>query len=231
MTQFSDGLRAGGVSYPPAASGNLGVPLDYDPVQNIVPARSFSNTLATVQTVSGAAFTLTAGSGITRTSVNGTAVYAFDVPRNILMTGNVSTVTAVNMNVVGFDYYGQSQTETFSGPTGTGTASTSKTYAAVVSITAAGDTTSAIAIGQGDRIGFAYAVADAGYVLISYSGNLITTSANIALADTATATAFTGDVRGAYTLPSASDGAKRLVVRYTIPSPNSKSLTYGVTPA
>jgi hypothetical protein len=67
---------------------------------------------------------------------------------------------------------------------------------------------------MGDSFGLPYRVTDAGYLLrTGWAGAVADNAGTFTAADTATATASTGDVRGTF-LPatSASNGTRRLVI-------------------
>lgn len=237
MTHFSDPLRTGQAVNPQAANNGggpnatLGGPISPLYFYDILPAATVSVSLATGQTVSGASWTLAAGSGITATTIAGSAAYAFDVPRTVLLTGAVSTVTPTNVTVVGWDTYDVPMTATFSGPTGTGTAASLKAFAAVYSVTAEGDTTSAVSIAAGNGLGMPYRVDAVDYLRMCYSGTIVTASTGFVAASSTTATAFTGDVRGTYTPQSTIDGSKRFTALIYLEDVNSKSGLYGVDQA
>lgn len=237
MTHFSDPLRTGRAVYVGGANtgagpdGTLGAPISPMFFFDVLPANTVSVSLATAQTISGASWTLAAGSGITASTIAGSTAYLFDTPRTVLLTGAVSTVTPGNVTVVGWDLYDGPMTATFSGPTGTGTAASLKAFKAVFSVTTDSNTTSAVSIAQGNALGLPYRVDAADYLRMSYSGTVLTASTGFVAASSTTATAFTGDTRGTYTPQSAIDGVKRFTALIYLADVNSKTGLYGVDQA
>lgn len=239
MTTFQDQIRTGkagspldsrqitGVSF--SGGGVEGVPMFPFAVQDIVPLTAYSNNVATVQTLTSASFVLTAGTGITTTTINGTSYLDLGVPRTLIFTGNVTTVAAALITVTGKDEYLVNVTSTITGPTGTGTAETLKAFRYLGGATVSGNTTSAVVIGTSDRFGLTHAASAYGYTLINWANVWQTSNIGFSGAiQTSPSTALLGDVRGLYLVPSASDGSKRLVVWQFFRDPNSVTGAYGV---
>lgn len=120
--------------------------------------------------------------------------------------------------VVGCDYGGYPVTQRLAGANA-GVATTTKTFAAVFSITPGGTVSgSTVTAGHADVFGFPIAASLFERVDIYWNGALITSSIGFVPADlTNPATNLTGDPRGTYAVPTASNSAKRLVV-YVTPS-------------
>lgn len=231
MTNVGAPLRIGGASSAAVDGGQPGAPNSPIYAYQVTPATLQADNVAVLQTVSGAIFTLAAGTSVTSTTVNGTTYYALDVARNLRATGGSVSTAATLITVAGLDTYRQPMTETFTGPTGTAVTSTVKAFQYVRSITAAGNTTSTVSIGTGDVFGFPYRVATYGDTRIWWDIAGITNSVGITLAVTSAATATTGDVRGTYASATASNGARILSVWIAVQNPDSLTNIYGVTQA
>lgn len=204
-------------------------------VWDVIPQAAVTNNVAASQTAAGAgAVTLTAGTSV-RAVVNsaGQTVYQLDCPRALKV--NCST-TARAFTITGYDYYGQTMTETITVSVA-GTAVTGKkAFYQVLSATIAGSAT-AVVIGTSDVLGIPVRVTNVAYVASVKSNNtLAQDTGTFVAADTATATATTGDVRGTYTPATASDGIVRTVMGILLPAiavgPNATRVgALGVTQA
>lgn len=228
-TQFNS-LRLG-AGKPRGNVRNAGVPVTGVYVYAITPEANTTTALAANQIVSGAAATLTAGPTVTTQTYNGTTEYVLDVPRNISILGGDATTTSTNFTVVGRDVYGIAMTETFAGPTGTGTTTGAKAFKYVQSVTAAGNTTSGVAVGTSSTLGLPYRVDDFGQLVINVNSVLITSSAGWTAADTSTATATTGDTRGTYAAQTAPDGSVKFYFWIASTDASTDDLIYGVDQA
>lgn len=236
MTQFSDGVRvgnAGGLGDPrlPLArsfsgGGVQGVSTSPISLYSVVPV---TGTLAALQTVTAANFTLSSAGGITTTNIGGTTYYDIGCARTLVFTGGVSPQTPVLMVVNGKDDYLQTLTSTLTGPTGTGTAETLKAFRYVSSVFASGNTTSTVSIAVGDRFGFPHCVTSFDFVMLTWASTLVTLSTGFSGAvTTSPSTSALGDVRGLYSVSSASDGIKRFTAWQAINDPNTMNGAYGV---
>lgn len=262
MTQFSDGISVGkagtiqgsgtirnvpqnlqnnGTTASPVwvnASGpggiNEGVPNGVLAQLAITPTTSFTNNLASNQTIAaGGTFTLTAGTGVVSATVNGTPVLDLDCVRNIQFTGTSTATTSSLATVVGYDQYGAKLTQTLATPVGTATTSTKKAFGYISTITCASTTTAGVSVGVGSAFGLPFAASDFGYVIPSWNQIQATTSAGFTPADTTSpATALTGDVRGTYVpQTTAPNGAQNLIIGHFVQSQDSVDLAYGVQQA
>jgi len=216
---------------------DLGIgPLGRIYVWDLIPQAAVTNNLATSQTAAGAgSVTLTAGTSVKSVvTAGGTTVLQLDVPRAIKV--NCST-TARAFTVSGYDYYGQSMSEVITVAVA-GTAVTGlKAFYQVSGVTIAGSAT-AVVVGTADVFGCPVRFTDKSYV-VRYGWNNATTddtSGTLTVADTATATTSTGDVRGTFAPSTAADGIKRAVVTIALPAiavgPNATRVgALGVTQA
>lgn len=248
MTQFSDGVRIG-TAGTQQGSGTIrnvpklattsggssylqqGIPVDVVPALAISPVTSYTNNLATAQTVTaGAFFTLTAGTGISSTTINGVPVLALDAARTLQFTGSSTATTSSIATVRGYDTYGQAMSQNVITPVATATTNTLKAFAYVSSIVSASTTTAGVAVGVGSAFGLPFAASDFGYVRPAWNQIFATANTGFVAADlTSPATVNTGDVRGTYTPQTTSpDGAKMLVIQQMVKSTSSVDLAYGV---
>lgn len=234
MTHFSDGVRTGNagfdsstrvVNQPP---GGANSPIF---VYDIVPATLQNNNIAAAATVSGGSWTVSGGTGTTTTTINGINYVDLGVARNVTASGAVNVV-AVDITVTGLDDVTlQPMTQTFSGPTASAQTGTLKTFRYVRSVATAGNTVGNVSIGTGDVFGLPYRTDAFGYVQLTWNNIGITSVTGFGTASTATATPFTGDVRGVYSVPSVSDGTKRLVAFIFLKNPDTNAGLYGVAQA
>lgn len=217
------------------SSMDLGIgPLGRIYVWDVIPQAAVTNNVAASQTAAGAgAVTLTAGTAVKSVSTNNGTVLQLDVPRALKV--NCAT-TARAFTVSGYDYYGQAMTETITVAVA-GTAVTGKkAFYQVSSATIAGSAT-AVVIGTSDVLGIPVRVTNVAYVAsVKTNSTLAQDTGTFVAADTATATATTGDVRGTYVPGTASDGINRTVMGILLPAiavgPNATRVgALGVTQA
>jgi hypothetical protein len=143
--------------------------------------------------------------------------------------GNDSTGTAA---VVGYDWYGQLVHETVTLANAT-IATSKKALKAVVSITPAGTLSgSNLSVGTSDVYGFQLASYEWAFVTIYWAtppALLTSNTGYTAAVATNPATGITGDVRGTFLVPNASDGTKKLQVFITPQAWNAtQTLLWGV---
>jgi hypothetical protein len=138
------------------------------------------------------------------------------IARNVRITsaGNDSGITFA---VSGFDIYGNPMNETITGANA-GVASGAKAFKYIKSVTSSAAAAGNVSVGTGDVYGFPLRVDRFEQALIFWAGALITSSTGWTAADSNTATATTGDVRGTYATQSASNNSRRLVM-YVMPTP------------
>lgn len=228
-TQF-DSLRLG-AGKPRGNQASPGAAATGVYVYSIVPEANTTTALAANQVASGAALTLTAGPTVTTQTYNGTTEYVLDVPRNVSIVGGAGSTTSTNFTVVGRDVYGVAMSETFAGPTGTGTTQGAKAFKYVQSITAVGNTTSGVSAGTSSTLGLPYRIDDFGQLVINVNDVLITSSAGFTAADATTATATTGDTRGTYAAQTAPDGLVKFYFWLGLTDPSTSDKVYGVLQA
>ena len=226
----------GNIIFDDPAPMDLGIgPIGRVYIWDIIPQAAVTNNIAVSQTASAAgAVTLTAGTSV-RSVINasGSTVLQLDLPRAVKV--NCST-TARAFTVSGYDYYGQAMTETITVSVA-GTAVTGKkAFFQISGVTIAGSAT-VVLVGTSDVLGIPVRVFNTAYVASVKSNNALAQDAGtFVAADTATATATTGDVRGTYVPATASDGIVRTVMTIALPAiavgPNATRVgALGVTQA
>ncbi len=146
----------------------------------------------------------------------------------IVSGGDDSNAT---FTVKGYDIYYYPVTETITGANGTATGK--KAFKYIASITPAGTLSgSAVTVGTTDVMGLPLRADYVSETDISMASTWVTASTGFTAAvTTSPATATTGDVRGTYTLQTASDNSRRLAIFQTPLVTNIGSTTglFGVT--
>lgn len=140
--------------------------------------------------------------------------------RAVSITAGGTTLAGIVFTVVGYDIYGQPQTEAITGPAA-GSVNGKKTWKWISSVTPNGSSAQTVSIGTADIFGFPIKVTSFPYVSLWWN-NASQVFAQFTPADvTNPATTTTGDVRGTFT-PSASaaDGTKRMIAFITVPVAN-----------
>ena len=182
--------------------------------------------ILTAVTATSATLTTTAGAAVVTTA--GT------------ITGLTFTLGAApqTITVSGFDYYGQAMSEAITSSSAVSTAvSGKKAFYLITGITTSGATGTALTVGTTDILGLPVRAFNAGYIVhTGWNNTLADDAGTFVVADTATATTTTGDVRGTYLPSSVTDGIKRLVVTIALPAiavgPNATRIgALGVTQA
>lgn len=217
MTQFADSIFLGPAqtNVAPRSAGGFGFgPVGRLYVMDIVPLALNASAYAASQSPGAAAFTLSAGTGVTAVvDAFGVTRYTADVPRAVSITsgGNDSGISFL---VGGYDQYGKSMTSRVTGAN-VGTVNTLKAFMSVTSIVPSGAVASTVTAGTADIFGFPVCVIDAGYIgNIGWNNILADNGGTFVVADqTSPATSLTGDVRGTYAQAgAASNGVRRLVI-------------------
>ena len=226
----------GNIAFDDPSPMDLGIgPVGRVYIWDVIPQAAVTNNIAASQAPSGASsLTLTAGTSAKSVVRNdGTTVIQLDCPRAVKV--NCST-TARAFTVSGYDYYGQTMTETITVATA-GTAVTGKkAFFQVSGVTIAGSATAAV-VGTSDVLGIPVRVFNVAYVVsVKSNSTLAQDAGTFVAADMTTASATTGDVRGTYTPATASDGIVRTVMTISLPGiavgPNATRVgALGVTQA
>jgi hypothetical protein len=197
---------------------------------DIVPATKSATAVCAAQAVAGAA-----NATINGASASG-GVATFDVARAVNVDSTGAGDTTQTVTVTGTDYWGQAQTETIA-LNGTTAVAGKKAFKTITNVAVSAALAGNLTVGNEDIFGLPYRVTDAGYILRSgWAGALADDAGTFVVADTATATATTGDVRGTYAPSSAANGTRRLVLALGMTAlqagPNAtQTAAVGVTPA
>lgn len=213
MGQQTDDLWMGNATGPQtnswAGPGTIGRgvgPMGRVYLFDIVPAAAAANAVCASQSV-GAAGALT----VNGASASG-GVATFDYARTVNIDTSSANNTTQVITVTGTDYWGQAQTEAIT-CNGTTTVNGDKAFKTISAVSSNAALTGTITVGNNDTFGLPYRVTDAGYLVrVGWAGALAEDAGTFVAADTAAATATTGDVRGTYTPSSAANGSRRLVI-------------------
>jgi len=248
MSHFSDDLYMGpavvggsnvssGPSPMTVGVGPLGRHYCFDVIPVASGTTTGQNQIATSQNLPEGSLTLTAGTGTTAgRDAQGNALVVLDCERTVAVY-SAADHSGSTLTISGYDRYGQAMSQAIAGPNA-GTVQTTKTFKSIKSISSSGAIASACVVGLGTGIGLPYRLTDLGYIQsVMYNQTAITISSTACkVADTTSpATTSTTDVRG-YIVVGATDGAKRLVVNYSLPAlavgPNATRIgAVGVTQA
>jgi len=151
------------------------------------------------------------------------------VSRCLILTNNASDVSGT-YTVAGYDIYGNPMTQVLTGPNNS-TVSTTKAFKYIASITPAGTINStSVSVGTTDLIGIPLFTTRLPYIDFWWGtppAFQTAGSATFVAGVTTTASGTTGDVRGTLTLPSSSDGTKRLVMFWS-PLPSNMTTAAGL---
>jgi hypothetical protein len=207
-------------------------------VFDVVPLTLQTSGLATAQAVASAKnLTLTAGTGVTTSVVNGETRYVLDTPRAVSLDSSGAGDTTQTATVYGYDLYGQPMSEAVA-LNGVTEVYTTKAFKSVTRIAISAATAGNINAGFNDKLGLPVRVTDAGYIVsVKWAGALAADAGTFVAADvTSPATTTTDDVRGTYTPSSAANGTRRLVMTIAVPAigcgPNATRVgALGVTQA
>lgn len=142
--------------------------------------------------------------------------------RAVIITCNNALGVGGNITIAGYDIYGFPMTETLDiAPASALTVTGKKAWKYITSATPAfTDATYTYEIGTTDIFGLPLASSYFGDVLINYPSAVITAATGYTAGVTTTASATTGDVRGTYSLQTASNGTNVLMVMQSILLPN-----------
>lgn len=152
------------------------------------------------------------------------------ISRNVRVTSGGDD-SGISFTVNGYDIYGYPMSETIAGADA-GAASGKKAFKYIASIAINGTAAGTVEVGTGDVYGYPIRVDELAYTESNWSG-AINTGTFVAADTTNPATAMTGDVRGTYAVPSASNGTNRLVAFVTVPVANVGTVAgiFGVSQA
>lgn len=193
------------------------------PIFNYVltPVALATNNIALSQAVAGAGNLTLNGALVT----NGVAV--LDVARNTQIVSSNAGDTTQTVTITGLDYYGVPTVETAT-LNGTTVVFTLKAFKSISNIAVSAVLVGNITVGTHDKFGLPYAASSRLYAQTFWDTAFVTTGTFTAAVATSPATAITGDVRGTFWPPSASDGAKQLGVWLQAANPDTSNALYGV---
>jgi hypothetical protein len=221
MTHFSDGVRAGRNFANNGTASLPGVFMSPINVYDIVPVALDTDGICAQQTLAAA------GAALLNGALASGGTVTLDVPRNVIVDA-AGAATAV-LTVTGTDVYGipMSEAITLNGATAVAGKKAFKTITSIAASAAATD----FFVGTGDVFGLPIRANSRNYVLTAWDGAFVTTGTFVAAVTTTPATTTTGDVRGTYSVPDASDGTKRLTLWVFVLDDDTQTGLYGVTQA
>jgi hypothetical protein len=193
-------------------------------VFDVVPLTANAANICASQTPAGAgALTLLTTStlgGKRIVRADGQTVTQLDTPRALSVTTGTGTTTSSNITITGWDQYGQPMSEVIaSGVVASTTTNGKKAFNQVLSVSGSAATTSTITVGTTQLLGVPVRITNGVYIChVGWSTGFAIDSGSLVVADTATATTTTGDVRGTFSPSSAPDGIKRLVLGIMLPA-------------
>ena len=172
--------------------------------------------------------TLPAGAVLITGALAVAGVGIADVARSVqAVSANVGDTTQV-LTITGTDIYGAAVQATVT-MNGTTVVETLKAFKTITSISSSATSAGAVTIGSGTNLGLPYRIDAAGDLYIGNENNVnaVPAAGALVVADSATATAATGDVRGTYDPSTALDGVKpiKLIAK---PAGRSTVLAFGV---
>lgn len=219
-THIGSPLRMGDSVGKGTAKGSLGAQTSPYFAYKITPVALDADGLAAAQAVAGA------GNLTLNGALAASGVVTLDVPRAISVTSSNAGDTTQTATVAGTDAYGFALVETIAF-NGAATISGKKAFKTVTSIAISAALAGNGSAGTLDIFGLPYRVNNRGAALTAWNSAFVTTG-TFAAAVTSTATATTGDVRGTYAVPDASDGTKVLYVHMLLEDVDTSNGLYGV---
>ncbi len=232
------GRNTAGPSAMELGVGPLGRTFCFDVVPAASGATTTQNEICTTANLPLGALVLTANGTTTTAGTDsaGNAIVILDCERTVAVY-SAADLSSKTITITGYDRYGQLMSQAITAPNAT-TVQTTKTFKSIKSVSSSGAIASALVVGIGTGIGLPFRLTDLGYVMTAtYNQAAIVISATLVKVydSTSPATTTTTDVRG-YVITGATDGAKRLVVNYSLPAlasgPNATRIgAAGVTQA
>lgn len=148
---------------------------------------------------------------------DGTNVVQLDCPRAVSVT-LAAGGTATTITVTGFDQYGQRMSEAITS-VANATTNGKKAFYQILGVTTSAATAQAVTVGTTQLIGLPVRLTSGVYLShVGWDSGFVLDSGTLAVADTATATTTTGDVRGTFSPTSAPNGIRRLVLGIMLPA-------------
>lgn len=151
------------------------------------------------------------------TRADGVAVVQLDCPRAVSVTLAASG-TATTITVTGYDQYGQRMSEAVTS-VANATTNMKKAFYQISGVTTSAATSQAITIGTTQLLGVPVRITNGVYIChVGWDSGFAIDSGSLVVADTATATTTTGDVRGTFSPSSAPNGIRRLILGIMLPA-------------
>lgn len=234
MTQFSDGVRIG-------QSGTT-----EDTTKRLIPGYNYSQyggfpITGTNRTLIGAPVALSAtavsasqaiaaaGNALINGGLAAGGMATFDVARCPTVVSSSSGDTTQTVTFSGTDQYGISLTATVT-LNGTTTVTALKAFKTITQVAVSAALAGNLSAGSSDTFGLPFYAVSRDHYLTAWNSAFVTTG-TFTVGDVTPATALTGDVRGTYLVPDASNGTKRLTVIYFAGSVDTVTALYGVAEA
>jgi len=160
---------------------------------------------------------VTATSATLLTTASGAVVTTAGTPTGLTYTLGAAPQV---VTITGWDQYGQPMSEAITSSVAVSTeVSGKKAFYQVLSVSIAGATGTSITVGTNQLLGIPVRVTSGVYIChVGWSTGFAIDSGSLVVADTATATTTTGDVRGTFSPSTAPDGIKRLVLGIMLPA-------------
>lgn len=172
------------------------------------PALAVVNNICTSQTILSATTSLINGALAT------SGVATLDVPRNIQFVSSNAGDTTQVATIRGFDEYGEAVTETKTA-NGTTPVVSLKAYKTINSITWSAALAGNLTVGTHSRLGLPFRMR-VGDLITVKADNAVEVPTTITVADTATPTAATGDIRGTVLPSTAMNGTVQFSMLFWI---------------
>lgn len=151
------------------------------------------------------------------TRADGVAVVQVDTPRALSVTLAASG-TPTTITVTGYDQYGQRMSEAVTS-VANATTNMKKAFYQISGVTTSAATAQAITIGTTQLLGVPVRITNGVYIChVGWDSGFAIDSGSLVVADTATATTTTGDVRGTFSPSSAPNGIRRLILGIMLPA-------------
>lgn len=162
------------------------------------PALAATNNVCASQTI------LSATTALINGTLAASGLATLDVPRNLQLISSNAGDTTQTATIRGFDEYGEAVTET---KTMNGTVSVTglKAFKTVASITFSAALAGNLTVGTGTRLGLPFRMRIGDLITVK-ADNAVEVPTTITVADTATPTGATGDIRGTVAPSTAMNG-------------------------
>lgn len=221
MTNHGAPLRLGDATGKGTVKGSLGALTSPYYAYKITPVVLDADGLAAAQAVAGA------GNLTLNGALAASGAVTLDVPRAVSVTSSNAGDTTQTATVTGTDAYGVALVETIAF-NGAATISGKKAFKTITRVAISAALAGNGSAGTTDIFGLPYRVNNRGAALTAWDSAFVTTGTFAAAVTTNPATATTGDVRGTYLVPSASDGTKILYIYMLLEDVDSNNGLYGI---